>query len=89
MSLVGPRPYYPEELEKQQQRYRQTEKLVDEVLSVKPGITGYWQVSGRSEVKFDKRIQMDAEYARRKSILLDILIILKTPWAMVSGKGAL
>lgn len=89
MSLVGPRPYYPEELEQQQQRYKQTKNLVKEVLSVKPGITGYWQVSGRSEVKFDKRIQMDAEYARKRSILLDILILLKTPWAMISGKGAL
>lgn len=89
MSLVGPRPYYPEELAKQQKRYPQTQELVKEVLSVKPGITGYWQVSGRSEVKFDKRIQMDADYAMKKSILLDILIILKTPWAMISGKGAL
>lgn len=89
MSLVGPRPYYPEELAKQQKRYPQTQELVKEVLSVKPGITGYWQVSGRSEVKFDKRIQMDADYAMRKSILLDIFIILKTPWAMISGKGAL
>jgi lipopolysaccharide/colanic/teichoic acid biosynthesis glycosyltransferase len=89
MSLVGPRPYYPEELEQQQQRYKHTKSLVSEVLSVKPGITGYWQVSGRSEVKFDKRIQMDAEYARRKSIVLDVLILLKTPWAMISGKGAL
>ena len=89
MSLVGPRPYYPEELEKQQQRYPQTKDLVKEVLSVKPGITGYWQVSGRSEVKFDKRIQMDADYAMKDSILLDLLIILRTPWAMISGKGAL
>lgn len=89
MSLVGPRPYYPEELEKQQKAYPQTKDLVKVVLSVKPGITGYWQVSGRSEVKFDKRIQMDAEYARRKSILFDLYIILKTPWAMVSGRGAL
>ncbi len=89
MSLVGPRPYYPEELEKQQKRYPQTKNLVKEVLSVKPGITGYWQVSGRSEVNFDKRIQMDADYARKKSIRLDVYIILKTPWAMVSGKGAL
>jgi lipopolysaccharide/colanic/teichoic acid biosynthesis glycosyltransferase len=89
MSLVGPRPYYPEELEKQQKRYPQTKELVKEVLSVKPGITGYWQVSGRSEVNFDKRIQMDADYARKKSILFDIWIIIKTPWAMVSGKGAL
>jgi exopolysaccharide production protein ExoY len=89
MSLVGPRPYYPEELEKQQKIYPQTKELVKEVLSVKPGITGYWQVTGRSEVKFDKRIQMDADYARKKSIFLDIWIILKTPWAMISGKGAL
>jgi lipopolysaccharide/colanic/teichoic acid biosynthesis glycosyltransferase len=89
MSLVGPRPYYPEELEKQQRRYKQTKELVHEVLSVKPGITGYWQVSGRSEVNFDKRIQMDAEYARKRSILLDIKILLKTPWVMITGKGAL
>jgi exopolysaccharide production protein ExoY len=89
MSLVGPRPYYPEELEKQQNIYPQTKRLVKEVLSVKPGITGYWQVSGRSEVKFDKRIQMDANYAHKKSVLLDIWVILKTPWAMISGKGAL
>ncbi len=89
MSLVGPRPYYPEELEKQQNIYPQTKRLVKEVLSVKPGITGYWQVSGRSEVKFDKRIQMDANYAHKKSVLLDLWIIIKTPWAMISGKGAL
>jgi lipopolysaccharide/colanic/teichoic acid biosynthesis glycosyltransferase len=88
MSLVGPRPYYPEELERQQQSYPQTKNLVKEVLSVKPGITGYWQVSGRSEVKFDKRIQMDADYARKQSIFLDLFIIFKTPWAMISGKGA-
>jgi Sugar transferases involved in lipopolysaccharide synthesis len=89
MSLVGPRPYYPEELEKQQQHYPKTKSLVKEVLSVKPGITGRWQVSGRSEVNFDKRIQMDADYARRRSIFYDLWIILKTPWAMISGRGAL
>jgi lipopolysaccharide/colanic/teichoic acid biosynthesis glycosyltransferase len=57
-------------------------------MSVRPGLTGYWQVSGRSEVNFDKGIELDAYYARKRSIVLDILIILKTPWAMVSGKGA-
>lgn len=88
MSIVGPRPYYPDELFQQQERYPHTRKLVKEVLSVKPGITGFWQVSGRSEVNFDKRIEMDAYYARRKSIILDFLILLKTPWAMISGKGA-
>lgn len=88
MSIVGPRAYLPEELEEQQKKYPHTKKLVKQVLSVKPGITGFWQVSGRSEVNFDKRIEMDAYYARKKSILLDILILLKTPWAMISGKGA-
>jgi len=89
MSLVGPRPYYPDELEEQQKKYPETKKLVDEVLSVNPGITGEWQVSGRSEINFDKRISMDASYARRKSIIYDMIIILKSPWAMISGKGAI
>jgi len=88
MSIVGPRPYYKEELEKQQKLFPDTKNLVKEMQTVKPGITGYWQVSGRSEVSFDKRIEMDAYYARKRSIILDILILLKTPWAMVSGKGA-
>ncbi|MEK7497516.1 MAG: sugar transferase [Patescibacteria group bacterium] len=88
MSIVGPRPYYPDELEQQTKRYPYTKELVREVLSVKPGITGFWQVSGRSTVNFDKRIEMDAYYARKKSVLLDVLILIKTPWAMISGKDA-
>jgi hypothetical protein len=65
-------------------------KTIDEVLEKEPspGITGYWQVSGRSEINFDKRIHMDAEYVKKRSILYDLTIIAKTPWAMVSGKGA-
>jgi len=89
MSLVGPRAYYPDELREQQKKYPQTRDSVKIVLSVKPGVTGYWQVSGRSEINFDKRIEMDAQYVRKRSILYDIWIILKTPWAMISGKGAL
>ena len=89
MSLVGPRAYYPDELREQQKKYPQTKESVKIVLSVKPGLTGYWQVSGRSEINFDKRIEMDAKYVRKRSILYDIWIILKTPWAMISGKGAL
>jgi len=88
MSIVGPRAYLPEELKEQQKLYPHTKKLVDEVLKVKPGITGFWQVSGRSEVNFDKRIEMDAFYAKKRSILFDFIIIAKTPWAMISGKGA-
>lgn len=87
MSIVGPRPYLPDELKEQQEKYSGSEKYVKEMHTVKPGITGFWQVGGRSEVEFDKRIEMDAYYARRKSILLDVLILLKTPWAMISGKG--
>ena len=89
MSLVGPRAYYPDELREQQKSYPQTAKSVKIVLSVKPGLTGYWQVSGRSEINFDKRIDMDASYVKRRSILYDFWIIFKTPWAMISGKGAL
>jgi lipopolysaccharide/colanic/teichoic acid biosynthesis glycosyltransferase len=88
MSLVGPRAYYPDELKDQQQKYPQTKDSVMVVLSIKPGVTGYWQVSGRSAINFDKRIEMDATYVRKRSIFYDLWIILKTPWAMVSGKGA-
>lgn len=89
MSLVGPRAYYPDELREQQKKYPNTQDAVRVVLSVKPGITGHWQVSGRSYINFDKRIQIDADYVRRRSIFYDLAIILKTPWAMIAGKGAL
>ncbi len=88
MSLVGPRPYYPDELVEQQRKYPHTKSLVKIVLSAKPGITGHWQVSGRSEVNFDKRIKMDADYVKKRSLVMDISILLKSPWAMISGKGA-
>ncbi len=89
MSIVGPRAYYPDELRDQQKQYPYTKDAVKVVLSVKPGITGVWQVSGRSDINFDKRIQLDALYAKRRSILFDFYIILKTPFAMLSGKGAM
>ncbi len=89
MSLVGPRAYYPDELREQQKKYPETKEAVRIVLSVKPGITGYWQVSGRSEINFDKRIEMDADYVKRRSLLYDLWIITKTPIAMITGKGAL
>jgi lipopolysaccharide/colanic/teichoic acid biosynthesis glycosyltransferase len=89
MSLVGPRAYYPDELREQQKKYPDTQDAVKVVLSVRPGLTGFWQVSGRSEINFDKRIEMDAEYVRQRSIFYDLTIIARTPWAMISGKGAL
>ncbi len=89
MSIVGPRAYYPDELEHQQKIYPETREYVNQIMEAKPGITGYWQVSGRSDVNFDKRVKMDADYVKTRSVLNDIAIIFKTPWAMISGKGAL
>ena len=88
MSIVGPRPYHVQELDEQQKVYPGTKKFVTETQTVKPGITGQWQVTGRSNINFDKRIAMDAAYARKKSICLDLVIIAKTPIAMISGVGA-
>lgn len=88
MSLVGPRAYYPDELVNQQRKFPQTKKLVKKVLSVKPGITGLWQVTGRSELDFDKRIALDAKYIDKISFWEDFKIILKTPWVMITGAGA-
>lgn len=88
MSLVGPRAYYPFELEDQQKKYPKSREFVKVILSAKPGITGVWQVSGRSEINFDKRVQLDADYVLRRSNLYDILIMLKTFPAVLSGRGA-
>ncbi len=88
MSLVGPRAYYPDELENQQKKFPHTRKLVAKVLSMKPGITGLWQVSGRSEVNFDKRIAIDASYVNDVSLWMDLKIIFRTPFIMLSGQGA-
>jgi len=88
MSLVGPRAYYPDELDNQLKKYPHTKKLVKKVLSVKPGITGLWQVNGRSEINFDKRISIDAKYVDNISLWEDLKIIIKTPLIMLSGKGA-
>jgi len=84
MSIVGPRAYLKRELESQQKRYPKTKPLIKDILSVKPGITGPWQTSGRNEIPFMKRAKMDAKYARNKSLLHDIVILLKTPKAMLS-----
>ncbi len=89
MSIVGPRAYYSDELREQQKKYPNTQDAVKIVLSVKPGITGVWQVSGRSQINFDKRIKMDAAYALKKSVIYDLYLITKTPIAMLSGKGAM
>ncbi len=88
MSIIGPRAYYPDELKEQQKKFPHAQNLVDKVLSVKPGITGLWQVSGRSEINFGERIVIDAQYVDKLSLKNDIIIILKTPYVMLTGKGA-
>lgn len=82
MSLVGPRPPIPYELAAYQTWHRRR------VLEVKPGITGLWQVTGRSRVKFDEMVRLDLRYAVTWSPWLDVKILLLTPLAVVRGSGA-
>lgn len=84
MSMVGPRAYIKTELIEQGKKYPHTKALIKKVMEVKPGITGPWQTSGRNEVPFDKRAAMDAKYADGKSLFLDLVIMAKTPKAMIS-----
>jgi len=84
MSMIGPRAYVAKELAEQQEKYPETKPLIKEILSVKPGITGPWQTSGRNEVPFNQRAKMDADYARQRSLWNDMLILLRTPRAMLS-----
>lgn len=88
MSIVGPRAYYPFELEEQQKKYPKSRDFVKVILSSKPGLTGVWQVSGRSQINFDKRVEMDAQYVQRRSVLYDIYLIAKTIPAVLFGRGA-
>ncbi len=82
MSLVGPRPPLAYEYEEYDPWHRRR------VLEVKPGITGLWQVEGRSRVRFDDMVRLDLQYARGWSLWLDVQILLKTPRAVVMGDGA-
>ena len=88
MSLVGPRAFRPDELSGYEKNYPEEKANLDAIFKVKPGITGYWQVSGRSKVDFHQRIKMSSGYARKRSLLLDLWIILKTPLAVIQAKGA-
>jgi lipopolysaccharide/colanic/teichoic acid biosynthesis glycosyltransferase len=82
MSLVGPRPPLPYEFERYHTWHRRR------VLEIKPGLTGLWQVKGRSRTTFDEMVRMDLHYARTRSLWMDLKIILQTPAAMFSGTGA-
>jgi lipopolysaccharide/colanic/teichoic acid biosynthesis glycosyltransferase len=78
MSLVGPRPALEYELEHYADRHF-------ERFAVKPGMTGLWQVSGRNKIGFQDMLDLDVEYARASGLLLDMRILVKTPYAAVSG----
>lgn len=85
MSLVGPRPIRKLEMKDALLRYgKKIQDDIDMSLTVKPGLTGPWQVSGRNDVPWNKRLKMDARYASRHNLLDDFAIILRTPLAMIS-----
>ena len=82
MSVVGPRPVVPKELDK---LYKEKAKIYK---SIKPGVTGLWQVSGRSDIHNDERVELDVYYIENYSIFLDISIIFKTVRIVLQRKGA-
>jgi lipopolysaccharide/colanic/teichoic acid biosynthesis glycosyltransferase len=81
MSLVGPRPSIPYEVDEYEPWHRQR-------LKAKPGLTGLWQVTARSSADFDEMVRLDIQYIEHQSLWLDLKMLLKTPRAVLSGKGA-
>jgi lipopolysaccharide/colanic/teichoic acid biosynthesis glycosyltransferase len=82
MSLVGPRPVPAEEL---RIKYG---PAASQVVSVRPGLTGLWQVSGRGATSYEERVRLDVSYVERRSLLLDLGIIARTPIALLTMRGA-
>ena len=82
MSLVGPRPYLPREQNEMGEYY-------DIITKVKPGITGPWQIRGRSKITFEERLKMDFEYANKSSLKRDVKILIKTFAKVVDKDGAI
>ncbi len=81
MSIVGPRPIVKEEIQKYGDNYRF-------YTSVRPGLTGLWQIEGRAETTYQERVEMDVEYAQTRSFFMDVLIMLKTIPAVLFSRGA-
>ncbi len=81
MGIIGPRPYFEKELNKYP-------KFKKQILKVKPGITGIWQVTGRNNIPLHKRVELDAAYAIHHSLLSDFVIFLKTPFVVIFRIGA-
>jgi lipopolysaccharide/colanic/teichoic acid biosynthesis glycosyltransferase len=80
MSLVGPRPVIAYEVEQYPQWYHRR-------FAVRPGLTGLWQVSGRNQRTYEEMVQLDIEYAEHQSLRLDVKILVKTIWVVLSGRG--
>jgi len=81
MSLVGPRPHLPEEVAKYEHHHRK-------VLTIKPGMTGMAQISGRSDLSFEEEVKLDTYYIENWSLLLDLSLLIRTPWAVIKGRQA-
>jgi lipopolysaccharide/colanic/teichoic acid biosynthesis glycosyltransferase len=81
MSLIGPRPVTPEQV-------GEYEHLPHAYYAIRPGLTGLWQVSGRSRMGFPERAELDAFYYERCSPLLDVVILVRTVWAVLACRGA-
>ena len=82
MSLVGPRPYLPREKEDMGEYYTY-------IIKSRPGITGYWQIAGRSDVNFDDRLKMDYDYNKNRSLKTDLKILVKTVLNVMKKEGAI
>ena len=82
MSLVGPRPYLPREKDDMGEYYTY-------IIQSRPGITGYWQIAGRSDVSFDDRLKMDYDYNQNKSLKMDFKLLFKTILNVVKKEGAM
>jgi lipopolysaccharide/colanic/teichoic acid biosynthesis glycosyltransferase len=82
MSLVGPRPVTESEMRDRYGRY------ADVVLSVRPGITGLWQISGRNEINYGHRVLLDTQYVRNRGLMSDLRILFKTTWVVFNRVGA-
>ena len=88
MSVVGPRALRPDEFDLYKSKSDENSDKLELITSVKPGITGYWQVHGRSNISFDQRIDMDCYYAEHQSIWFDLMLLLRTPIAIIKSEGA-
>ena len=86
LSVVGPRPHYIYELE--EKGNSPLKKYAHDVLSVKPGITGLWQISGRSHLSYEDRVELDSLYCKKQSFFYDLYVVLKTIPLVLLSRGA-